>query len=58
MGMETNQTTKMKWNCKIYLTERHVFTVNYELGKGDLRGKNKQTKKPTTTTTKNVNGQR
>ena len=58
MGMETNPTTKMKWNCKIYLTERHVFTVNNELGKGDLRGKNKQTKKPTTTTKKNVNGQR
>ena len=53
MGMETNQTIKMKWNCKIYLTERHVFTVNYKLGKGDLRRQNKQTKKPTTTTTKN-----
>ena len=38
MGMETYQTIEMKWNCKIYLTERHVFMVNYKLGKGDLRG--------------------
>lgn len=56
--METNQTIKMKWNCKIYLTERHVFTVNYKLGKGDLRGKNKQTNQKTTTIKKKINGER